>query len=237
MGSIARKNKTRGTMRILAFDSSGNGCSAALLAEDRLIAQESDGLAHGQAERLVPMIARVLKTAGIDAGELDLIAVTVGPGAFTGVRIGIATAQGLALATGRPALGLTSFETIAEAVPDALLRERALAVAIDSRRAELYLQAFDARRMPLGPGALVAPESWPTWPPELPLVLAGDGAERLGQALAGRDLVRAPGPGLPDAVTLARLAARRWSAGETPPRLEPLYLHGADVTLPKGAAP
>ena len=69
-------------MRILAFDSSGNGCSAALLAEDRIVAHEADAIAHGQAERLVPMIARVLKAAGLDAADLDLIAVTVGPGAF-----------------------------------------------------------------------------------------------------------------------------------------------------------
>jgi len=222
-------------MRILAFDSSGNGCSAALLAENRIVAHEADGIAHGQAERLVPMIARVLKAGGLGAADLDLIAVTVGPGAFTGVRIGIATAQGLALATGRPALGLSSFETVAAAVPDALLRERALAVALDSRRAELYLQAFDAGRMPLGPGALVAPDAWRGWAPETPLVLAGDGAERLGSALADRDHVRAPGPGTPDARVLAQLAARRWRAGETPPRLEPLYLHGADVTVARGA--
>jgi tRNA threonylcarbamoyladenosine biosynthesis protein TsaB len=224
-------------MRILAFDSSGNGCSAALLAEDGIVAHEADAIAHGQAERLVPMIARVLKAANLDAADLDLIAVTVGPGAFTGVRIGIATAQGLALATGRPALGLTSFETVAAAVPDALLRERALAVALDSRRAELYLQAFGAGRVPLGLGALVAPEAWLGWAPETPLVLAGDGAERLSSALAGRDHVRAPGPGNPDARVLAELAARRWRAGETPPRLEPLYLHGADVIVARRAAP
>lgn len=223
-------------MKILAFDSSGASCSAAVLADEQIRAEECMAMMRGQAEHLVPMIARVLAAAGIGMGDLDLIAVTLGPGAFTGVRIGIATAQGLALASGVPALGLTSFETAAAAAPDALVDGRVLAVAIDSRREELFLQAFDAARWPLGPGALVAPEAWAGWAPESPLALAGDGAERLARALGDRDVRREPGSGVIDAGMLARLAAQRWRPGESPPRLEPLYLHGADVTLPKGAA-
>lgn len=224
-------------MNILGFDSSGGGCSAAVLSGGRLLAHESAPMLRGQAEHLVPMIARVMAAAGLGFGGLDLIAVTLGPGAFTGVRIGIATAQGLALATGLPALGLGSFETVAATVPAALLEGRALLVAIESRREELYLQAFDGMRAPLGEGALVAADHWRTAAPAGPLVLAGDGAARLSPALEGRDLVTAAGPGTADAAALARLAAERWRAGLRTERLQPRYLHAPDVTLAKGPAP
>jgi len=224
-------------MKVLAFDSSGGGCAAALLSGERVLAHQSAPMLRGQAEHLVPMIARVMAAAGLDFGALDLIAVTLGPGAFTGVRIGIATAQGLALATGVPALGLGSFEAVAAAVPTGLLEGRALVLAIESRREELYLQAFDRARVPLAEGALVAPEHWLDTAPVGPLVLAGDGAERLRPALRDRDVVMPPGNGSIDAGALARLAAERWRAGFRTERLEPRYLHAPDVTLAKGAAP
>src|SRR5260370_2530810 len=180
-------------MKILAFDSSGSGCSAAVLSGGRLLAEESAPMLRGQAEHLVPMIARAMAEALLGFGELDLIAVTLGPGAFTGVRIGIATAQGLALATGAPALGLGSFEAVAAAVPAGLLEGRALLVAIESRREELYLQAFDGARRPLGEGALVSADHWRSTAPSGPLVLAGGGATRPPPALAARQITIPPG--------------------------------------------
>lgn len=224
-------------MKVLAFDSSGGGCAAAVLSGERVLAHESTPMLRGQAEHLVPMIARVMAAAGLDFGALDLIAVTLGPGAFTGVRIGIATAQGLALATGVPALGLGSFAAVTSAVPDPLLEGRALLVAIESRREELYLQAFDQARVPASEGALVAPEHWHSTAPAGPLVLAGDGAERLRPALQDRDVAMAPGDGSIAAGALARLAAERWQAGVRTERLEPRYLHAPDVTLAKRATP
>jgi len=219
-------------MRVLAFDSSGNGCSAAVVGEEGVLAHEFKAMELGQAERLLPMIARVMAAAGLCFPELDCIAVTVGPGAFTGVRIGIAAAEGLALASGKPVLGLTGFETVATAVPDDLLPGRRLAVALESRREELYLQAFDESRKPLGPGALVPRSEWRAWLPEGPIVLAGDGAERFQNALGRGDILRAPGSGIPDAADLGRLARARWLRGERTERLEPLYLRAPDTTLP-----
>lgn len=219
--------------RILAFDSSGNGCSAAVWAESRLVVREFEPLTTGHAEHLVPMIERVLARSGLRFADLTLLAVTLGPGAFTGVRIGIATAQGLMLGTGLPCLGLSSLDTVARSVPEPLLSERRLVVALDSRREELYLQGFDAMRRPLGPPALIPPEEWEQTVPTGPVLLAGDGAARLAVATKSRDTVLANGPGIPDAGDLARLAAERWHPGEMPPRLEPLYLHAPDVTRPK----
>jgi len=224
-------------MRVLAFDSSGGGCSAAALSGERVLAADSAPMLRGQAEHLVPMIARVMTAAGLGFGELDLIAVTLGPGAFTGVRIGIATAQGLALATGAPALGLGSFEAVAAAVPPSLLERRALLVAIESRRAELYLQAFDGARQPVGEGALVSADHWRSAAPAVPLVLAGDGATRLAPALGERNITVAPGRGEIDAASLARLAVERWQAGWRTEPLEPRYLHAPDVTVAKEPKP
>ena len=224
-------------MKILAFDSSGGACSAAVLSGEQLLAEESAAMLRGQAEHLVPMIARVMAAAGLGFAELDLIAVTLGPGAFTGVRIGIATAQGLALATGLPALGLESFEAVAAALPAALTEGRSLLVAIESRREELYLRAFDHRRVPLDKGALVPAERWRAIAPPGPLVLAGDGAARFAAALGRPDATTAPGPGTIEAGALARLAAERWLAGLRTARLEPRYLHAPDVTLPTGSTP
>jgi tRNA threonylcarbamoyladenosine biosynthesis protein TsaB len=224
-------------VRVLAFDSSGSACSAAVRDGDRLLARDSEAMTTGQAERLVPMIAAVMARAAVEFGDLDLIAVTLGPGAFTGVRIGIATAEGLALASGRPVLGLTSFEAVASGVPTELRAGRALVTAIESRREELYLQAFDAAGRPLAAGALVPAVEWPSWLPAGPLVLAGDGAGRLAAAAAGRDVVRATGSGLVDAGDIAALAQRRWRPEEAAQRLEPIYLRAPDTTLPKGAAP
>jgi len=110
-------------------------------------------------------------------------------------------------------------------------------VAIESRREELYLQAFDRARVPLAEGALVAPAHWLDTAPAGPLVLAGDGAERLRAALRDRNTVMPPGNGGIDAGALARLAAERWQAGSRTERLEPRYLHAPDVTLAEGAVP
>jgi len=223
-------------MKILAFDCSGNGCSAAVLSGGAIAAHEFRAMVRGHAEALVPMIERALKTAGLAPAALDLIAVTRGPGAFTGIRIGLATAAGLALASGVPALGLTTFETVIAAVPEALLGAGALVAAIDSRREELFLQRFSNMREPVGEPALVAPEDWNAWLGSAPVVLAGDGAERLAATLPRRSFARAPGSGIPDAADLARLALARWKPGMTAPRLEPLYLRGADTTLANPAA-
>ena len=223
-------------MKVLAFDSSGSACSAAVRDGERLIAREFARMETGQAERLVPMIADAMAAADLDFDALDLIAVTLGPGAFTGVRIGIATAEGLALATGLPALGLTSFEAVAAAVPPALRAGRSLIVAIESRREELYLQAFDEAGAPRAAGALVAEDAWRGSLPPGALLLAGDGAARLAVALGdGRDITCAPAPGLIDASDLAALALRRWQARPVAEPLAPIYLRAPDTTLPKDA--
>ena len=98
---------------------------------------------HGQAEALLPLIDDVVREAGLTASGLDIVAVTTGPGSFTGIRVGIAAALGIALAADLPLIGVTSFEAVVETVPSEARAGRHLLVALESRRADLYVQFFD----------------------------------------------------------------------------------------------
>src|ERR1700688_4142280 len=98
-------------MRVLAIDCALDACAAAVLDGDAgsIIASETRIMARGHAEALMPLIARVMDEAEIEFRDLGRIAVTVGPGSFTGLRVGISAARGIALAAGKPAIGLTTF--------------------------------------------------------------------------------------------------------------------------------
>ena len=106
--------------RLLALDTAGTACSAAVWCAGKVRARRFEVMARGQSERLVPMIEAVMSEAGIAYGALDAVAVTLGPGGFTGVRIGLATARALALAWARPIIGVSNFEALAAAVPECL---------------------------------------------------------------------------------------------------------------------
>ncbi len=221
---------------LLAFDTAGSACSAAVLRDGVVRARRFAAMARGQAEALMPMIAAVLDEAETTLDALDLIAVTIGPGAFTGLRIGLAAARGLALASGLPVLGITSFAAVAAQAAPAAAAGRVLVVALDSKRRELYLQAFDGQT-PLAEGALVAPEDVPAWLPAAPLLLAGDAAPRLAALIpGGQEAALAGGPGLADAADVARLAAASWRPGLRPAPPRPLYLRPPDTTTPRRRA-
>lgn len=215
-------------MKVLGLDTATSGCSVALWEDGRVLARRSVAMTHGQAEALVPMATAVLDDAGIPYAALDRIGVTVGPGAFTGLRIALAAARGFALALNVPAVGVTTFEAIAHALPTAERAGRMLLVAVDSRRAEPFIQRFDGALAPTGVAAMPLPAAVPGLLPPGPLLVAGDGAPLLAAALAGRpDTVFAAGPGRPDAAVVAALAAGR--APGPPP--EPFYLRPPDVTV------
>jgi tRNA threonylcarbamoyladenosine biosynthesis protein TsaB len=144
-------------MRVLAIDTALEACSVAVLDTSRPHERvhESVPMQRGHAEALMPLVARVLERAKIDFAALDRIAVTTGPGSFTGLRVGIAAARGIALATGKPAIGLTTLAAFAApfiAADDTL----PVVVAIDARHDHVYLQVF-------GPGGrtVVAPRVAP----------------------------------------------------------------------------
>jgi tRNA threonylcarbamoyl adenosine modification protein YeaZ len=216
-------------MRVLAIDTALEACSVAVLDTERADASafESLPMQRGHAEALMPLIARVLDRARLDFSGLDRIAVTTGPGSFTGLRVGIAAARGLALAAGKPAIGLTTLATFAApfiAADDTL----PVVVAIDARHDHVYLQVF-------GPGGrtLVAPRVAPL---REALRVSASGAPRITGTAAARLASlwpageRAPTKveqrGAPDINWVARLGAAASAANVSP---KPLYLRPPDA--------
>ncbi|HLA21084.1 MAG TPA: tRNA (adenosine(37)-N6)-threonylcarbamoyltransferase complex dimerization subunit type 1 TsaB, partial [Pseudolabrys sp.] len=164
-------------MRVLAIDTALEACSAAVLDTEHasVVAHESLPMLRGHAEALIPLIARVLERARLTFSELDRVAVTTGPGSFTGLRVGISAARGIALAAGKPAVGLSTLAAFAApliAADDTL----PVVVAIDARHDHVYLQVF-------GPGGrtLVTPRLVPL---REALRAAATGAPRLAGTAA-----------------------------------------------------
>jgi|TARA_R110002072_G_scaffold9326_10_gene45519 tRNA threonylcarbamoyladenosine biosynthesis protein TsaB len=218
----------------LAFDVAGAACSVALWAQGRVVARRFEARTRGHADRLLPMIGEVLAETGLGYPDLDGLAVTQGPGGFTGVRIGLATARGLALASGKPLVGVDNFHVLAAAVPAARRQGRKLAILIDAKRADLYLQLFDAELRPLSKPQALAPDDLPSQLPTGPLLLAGDAVALAWPALAARDgLEVCAEVTLSDAAHLAAIAASRPLPDADAGYPAPLYLRPPDVTQAK----
>ena len=230
-------------MRILAIDTAAGACSAAVWDEGR-VHQRVLEMSRGHAEALLPLVLATLNDAGRSFADLDLLAVTIGPGAFTGLRIGLAAARGLALATGLPCVGVTTLEAMAAAVPASATGGRRLLVALDSKRGDVYAQVFIEGEA-ASEAAVVAPAGLAlllaTVPalPAGPLMVAGDAAAVVLPALvaAGIAAVAASAPGYPLAAHVAAIAARRAPASrDSLPPPVPLYLR-PPTTGPQPAAP
>jgi len=223
-------------VRILAFDCATIRCSAAVWDNGTIRARVASETPHGATEALVPMLERVLADAALGLAQIDRLGVTVGPGHFTGLRAGLSVARGLVLATGLPAVAVTTLATVAAATDPVERRSRAVVVAIDSKRAEPYLQVFDESLSPLSAPVAAEIEDFVA-SHRLPagVLVAGDAGLRLAAALrrAGSDPIIAKSDPQPDAVVVAALAATQ------PPvdgPLRPIYLHPPAVKLPAAAS-
>ena len=221
---------------ILGIDTATTGCAAAVVRDEDCLATAQARMARGQSEALMPMIADVMQQAGLGFDDLDGLAVTRGPGAFTGLRIGLAATRALALTIARPCLGIVTFDILGRQAVDARELEdmEALVVAVDSKREELFIQVYEpdgaARNAPavLRPGdvtGLLAGKSR--------IAVAGDAGEKVVTALRQdfdiRHLVEID---VPDPKVVARLGMDALPKSmDYPPT--PLYLRPPDVTLPK----
>ncbi|MGL4414464.1 tRNA (adenosine(37)-N6)-threonylcarbamoyltransferase complex dimerization subunit type 1 TsaB [Roseinatronobacter monicus] len=196
---------------ILAFDTSAAHCAAALLSGGQILAHMHEDMAKGQAERLIPLLNEVLHSAGMQWRDLDAVAVGVGPGNFTGIRIGVSGARGLALGLGLPAIGVSIFEARAEGLP------RPLYVVEDARRGDVYVQAFNDT------------DADPFLIQRADLSFTNGGAvvgTLAAEVALGSDL-SAQEPCFPLAEAIARVAARKF--GTPQPRPAPLYIRASDA--------
>src|ERR1700759_3780931 len=205
-------------MLILGLDTCLSTCSVAVLDGERVLASAREVMARGHQERLAPMARDVMAQAGLSFDRLDRIAATVGPGSFTGLRVGVAFAKGLALALDKPTVGIGTLEALAA-------EGRGLVFpAIDARRGQLYLQAFEDGRALMAPDAVTA-EVAAARIAELsqgrPFSLVGSGAALLADFAPSATRVGAGGA---DPRHVARLAR-----GRAPGPLKPLYLRAPDA--------
>src|SRR6188474_1260141 len=181
-------------MRVLAIDTALAVCAAAVLdtARPGMRARESLPMLRGHAEALMPLIARVMHAAQLEFSDLDRVAVTVGPGSFTGLRVGIAAARGIALATAKPAVGLSTLSALA--APHVAARsDHTIIAAIDARNEQVYFHVF-------------APDGTTIVPPRLDRVRAAVRAVPVGATVI-------TGSGAP-------LVAAHWPSGSPMPRVE-----------------
>lgn len=223
-------------MRILALDTALGATSVALLDSDRdtILAEETAAMDRGHAEALIPMAQRVLEAAGIAFAALDRIAVTIGPGSFTGIRIGIAAARGLALVHERPVVGVSTLAAFAAPLIFGAER-RPVASAIDARHGMVFFQALNvAGRTIAGPG-LYSLEDAARKTGDGAIAFTGNAAERLAAARkaggvdprSGMVFARAA----PEIGWVARLGA---AADPASAPARPLYLREASVTVSPG---
>lgn len=211
-------------MRLLVIDTSGPECAAGVYdaATGDVIAFRSETIGKGHAEILPGMIEAAMAESGLALAELQRIAVTIGPGSFTGIRVGVALARGLGLALGIPVIGVTTLEVVAE---PHLAAAKPVLAAIDARRDELYAQLFDANGTALTEAAAYHYDELRELANARGAVLAGSGAA----VLAG-----APSPQL-DSFPLATIGsiAARLPEGR---KAQPLYIRGADARPQTGFA-
>jgi tRNA threonylcarbamoyladenosine biosynthesis protein TsaB len=221
-------------MRVLAIDTALEACSAAVLDPDSgITASESLAMTRGHAETLMPLIARVMNGAGVEFAQLDRIAVTTGPGSFTGLRVGISAARGIALAAGKPAVGLSTLAALAApliATDDGTQ----VVAAIDARHEHIYLQVFGVNGRTLVGPRVASLRDAARAAMAAPARIVGSAANKMAAAWpkGAEPPLSVEQRAAPDIEWIARLGAAA-TDGYSPPK--PLYLREPDAQ-PQDAA-
>jgi tRNA threonylcarbamoyladenosine biosynthesis protein TsaB len=230
---------------LLAIDTAGSACSVAVGRSATLLAAERRAMRHGHAEALLPMIDRAMEAAALSPTAIDGVAVAVGPGGFTGIRVGLGAAHGIALALQARLIGVTSFAAVVASRAGAKSASGAatvVLVALDSRRDDFYVQLFGrASAEPLAEPAAVLPEALADYVAGLagaaPLLIAGDMAEQAAAVLRSQFDVEVVAESAPDARGVLTAALRQLARDPAGNPARPLYLRPPDVTMPKRREP
>ena len=220
-------------MRILAIDTALEACAVAVLDTEHDVVKESLPMARGHAEALMPLVAEVMDRAKVRFNALDRIAVTTGPGSFTGLRVGISAARGIALATGKPAVSVTTLTALAAPLLDGN-DSSAVAVVIDARHSHVYMQLFAT-----GGRSLIAPRiaslsEAARLAANVPVRIVGSAAKAVAAAWPAQEAppLLVQETTAPDIVWVARLGSAASDTGDGP---KPLYLRAPDAQ-PQDAA-
>jgi tRNA threonylcarbamoyladenosine biosynthesis protein TsaB len=220
-------------MLILAIDTALDACAAGVLDTDasKMLAQESQPMKRGHAEALMPLIARVMKESGVAFASLDRIAVTTGPGSFTGLRVGLSAARGIGLAANKPVVGLTTLTAYAAPVVGQNAEQPVIS-AIDARHDHVYFQVVSGNG-----SSLIRPQVAPI---EEALGASRFGAPHLvgnaAKILADRWPAHALPPFKVDAQIAPEIAWVAWLGAAVSPNTapaRPFYLRAPDAKLPK----
>jgi len=206
-------------------------CSVAVCSEGQVLANDQSLLGTKHAEKLLPMISKVMKQAGVQFTDLDRIAVAKGPGSFTGIRIGISAARGLALAASKPVLGVNSLEALAHGICST---GRPILAGLDAKRGQVYVQICSPGGSPLGEARVIQPPDVVALLSERRYTVGGTGLELirpylLKSNLKEIDLVFDETEGLPRAMDVA-LVANQLSASLADEEVVPIYLGPADAS-------
>ena len=227
---------------IIGIDSATSGCSVAVMAGGQVLAATVKEMSRGQAEELMPMVDGILKESDITPAELDLVAVSIGPGSFTGLRIGLAAARGFALSLSIPCIGVSTFEVCAAAVDKNVIGPGKLLIAIETRRDDIYAQLFNSDLTPLSDGAAIDDVGLVSLVAEVAdnnVVVAGDGGARAIEMLKNHGNIKATlfdvgvFSGAVHACTIAGSKYKPYKPGAIPPPPQPLYLRPPEAKIPQ----
>ncbi len=221
-------------MKILSVDTATKTCSTAIVCDDAVLAETV--LDHGETHTrvLMKIICDMLSDAGMRTTDIDGFAVTIGPGSFTGLRIGLATVKGLAFAAGKPIAGISTLDALAAPFTDATGHVCAM---IDARRGEVYTALYrcgSSRLIPDGPARAASPDQ-AIVDISGPALFVGDGAlaykDRIMAELGENARFAEPGQHVIRASAVGKLGMERIIAGEIVDAftLVPVYLRRSDA--------
>lgn len=213
---------------ILAFDTALGGVSVGVMTKGGHVVSRMEETTRGQAAMLVPMIMEVLEEGESSFEDVDALTCTIGPGSFTGLRIGLTTARTLAMTLDKPLVGLNTLDVMARHYPVA----KNLLIVLETKRQDFYARYYDASGKAVSEAMAIDASSVVQNAPFEDFVVGGDCLNRFQEAFS-KELNLLDNLTLADPILIAQMGLEQFSAGIELPKAEPLYLRGADVSMPK----
>lgn len=222
---------------VLAMDSAVNSCGVCVYdaKQGDAVAKAMEPMSRGQAEALIPLVEGVVNQAGIEFRDIDLIATTIGPGTFSGLRVGLSAAKSYSLALNVPAVGVSTLDLLAQNYFKQKGGNVDLGVLIESKRQDFYFQLFNSSQEAIVDPIALSDEDIIQHLKQKPSHIIGDGCKRFlsGSKDKTSKIEYIDGFDFPDPQMLAEMALNKFRCGEAGGNLKPLYLRGADVSAPK----